>query len=130
MATNIPVLVVEDEPLIHELLETTLTEGGFAVAIACSGEEALKLLEAPGAAYRALLTDVRLRPGGLTGWDVARRGRELDPSLPVVYMTGDSSVEWAANGVPHSIVLTKPFAPAQVVTAVAQLLNAIEPPGI
>jgi hypothetical protein len=38
-------------------------------------------------------------------------------------MTGDSADEWASKGVPSSILLTKPFAPAQLVTAVSQLLN-------
>jgi hypothetical protein len=36
-------------------------------------------------------------------------------------MTGASADQWAANGVPNSILLEKPFAPAQLVTAVSQL---------
>ena len=54
---------------------------------------------------------------------MSRRARELEPSLPVVYMTGDAAGDWTSNGVPNSILVTKPFAPAQVVTAVSQLLN-------
>ena len=45
------------------------------------------------------------------------------PQFPVVYMTGDSAAEWDSIGVPNSILLTKPFAPAQLVTALSQLLN-------
>jgi hypothetical protein len=45
------------------------------------------------------------------------------PDLPVIYMTGAAAAEWPAEGVPKSILLEKPFAPAQLVTAVAQLLN-------
>jgi hypothetical protein len=44
-------------------------------------------------------------------------------------MTAASADKWAANGVPSSILLTKPFAPAQLVTAVSQLLNAGPPTG-
>jgi len=44
--------------------------------------------------------------------------------LPVVYMTGDCGDQWASCGVPNSVLLSKPFAPSQVTTAVAQLLNA------
>jgi hypothetical protein len=51
----------------------------------------------------------------------------MDPEFPVFYMTGDSADEWASNGVPNSILLTKPFAPAQLVTAVSQLLNTGRP---
>ena len=42
-------------------------------------------------------------------------------------MTGAAANEWAAIGVPNSILLGKPFEPAQLVTAVAQLLNARPP---
>jgi two-component system cell cycle response regulator CpdR len=38
-------------------------------------------------------------------------------------MSGDSAVEWASEGVPKSIMLAKPFAIVQLVTAVSQLLN-------
>jgi len=48
--------------------------------------------------------------------------------MPIVYMTGDSADEWPSKGVPNSILLTKPFAPAQLVTAVSQLLNSGTPP--
>jgi hypothetical protein len=50
--------------------------------------------------------------------------RELDPTVPVIYMTGTDGGEWASKGVPNSVLLSKPFAPAQIVTAVASLLNA------
>jgi hypothetical protein len=39
-------------------------------------------------------------------------------------MTGVAADDWLAEGVPNSILLKKPFAPAQLVTAVSQLLNA------
>jgi DNA-binding response OmpR family regulator len=72
------------------------------------------------------VTDINLGHGPLSGWDVARRGKEVNP-VPVVYMTGDSAAHWAAQGVPNSVLLTKPFAPAQLLTAVSQLLNASGP---
>ncbi len=72
--------------------------------------------------FRALVTDVNLK-GAKSGWDLARLARERDPDFPVVYMTGTAADDWAKLGVPNSILLTKPFAPAQLVTAVSQLLN-------
>jgi len=66
--------------------------------------------------------------GTLNGWEVARQIREIEPEFPVVYMTGASGDKWASQGVPNSILLQKPFAPAQLVTAVSQLLNAGTPP--
>ena len=42
-------------------------------------------------------------------------------------MSGAHAADWASKGVPNSIMLEKPFAPAQLVTAVATLLNAGTP---
>jgi DNA-binding response OmpR family regulator len=47
----------------------------------------------------------------------------MDSTIPVVYMTGTHGEEWASKGVPNSVLLLKPFAPAQIVTAVSALLN-------
>ncbi|MBN8896793.1 MAG: hypothetical protein J0H35_01190, partial [Rhodospirillales bacterium] len=60
---------------------------------------------------------------GLDGWALARRARERLPDLPVVYMSGEKDRDWAAYGVPHSIMIPKPFVPAQLITAIASLLN-------
>jgi hypothetical protein len=54
-------------------------------------------------------------------------GAGLDPNFPVVYMSGKDADDWASKGVPNSIMLAKPFAPAQLVTAVSQLLDAGTP---
>jgi CheY-like chemotaxis protein len=121
------ILVVEDDPAIQSIVEEALGDGGFETLIASSGEQAVQLLEESGSKYRALVTDINLAEGKLDGWEVARRAREIDPQFPVVYMTGDSADDWASKGVPNSILITKPFAPAQLVTAVSQLLNAGPP---
>jgi DNA-binding response OmpR family regulator len=115
-------MVVEDDQLIQTLIEDALSEAGFEPAFAASGEEAVTLLNGNKAHYRALVTDINLL-GKLDGWEVAKRAREIDPAFPIVYMTGAAADEWASNGVPNSILLTKPFAPAQLVTAVSNLLN-------
>jgi DNA-binding response OmpR family regulator len=65
------------------------------------------------------VTDINLR-GTIDGWEVARQAREIDRAFPIVYMTGAAADQWASHGVPNSILLTKPFAPAQLVTAVPQ----------
>lgn len=122
------ILVVEDEVLIQSLLTEALREGGYEAKIAGSGEDAIKLLDATEPKYRAVVTDINLRHGKLDGWEVARHAREVDPEIPVVYMTGDSAADWPSKGVPNSILITKPFAPAQILTAVSQLLNAAAPP--
>jgi len=123
----LPILIVEDDFFITEMVRTALAEGGFQSEVATSGEQAIPLLEDKHSEYRALVTDINLQ-GKLTGWDVAKRARELGPDIPVVYMTGAAAEEWPSHGVPKSVLLQKPFAPAQIVTAISQLLNQIPPP--
>jgi DNA-binding response OmpR family regulator len=120
------ILVIEDEYSIQDFVEEALTEGGFTTDIFSSGEEALTAFRGRLKNYRVLVTDVGLK-GRLNGWQVAAQIRESDPGFPVVYTSGAHAEEWASKGVPNSIMLTKPFAPAQLVTAVSQLLNAVPP---
>jgi DNA-binding response OmpR family regulator len=113
--------------LVQGVVEDSLTDGGFEIATASSGENAVELLDGSDGKYRALVTDINLGPGKIDGWDVARHAREIDPNFPVVYMSGKDADDWASKGVPNSIMLAKPFAPAQLVTAVSQLLNTSAP---
>jgi DNA-binding response OmpR family regulator len=121
--TELPIiLVIEDDDAIQGLAEDALSEGGFKTAIAGSGEEAVTLLKSRLVAYRALVTDIKLL-GRFNGWEVARAAREIDPNFPVVYMSGLLADQWTVHGVPNSTMLQKPFAPAQLVTAVSNLIN-------
>ena len=107
------ILVVEDDEAIQGVVEEALSEGGFEVTIAASGEEAATLLSGNKGQYQALVTDIGLR-GRFDGWEIARRAREINPDFPVVYMSGQHAEDWSSKGVPNSIRLTKPFAPAQL----------------
>lgn len=125
MMQTVPLLVVEDEALILLDVQEGLEAGGYAVLSATSGPEALALFETHLDNIRALVTDIDIGADGISGWDVAQRAREAKPHLPVVYMTGASADQWASRGVPNSVLLHKPFATAQLITAVSQLLNAL-----
>jgi CheY-like chemotaxis protein len=120
------ILVTEDEDGIQAIIEEALTDAGFDPAIAPSGEEAVTLLRADKDQYQALVTDINLR-GRMDGWEVARHAREINPDLPVIYISGASGADWPSKGVPGSILVQKPFAPAQLVTAVSQLMNTGTP---
>ncbi len=128
MKPSVLVLIAENEPEIRLVLQASFEDGGFDVLMASSADEAIAALDAKGDAVRALLTDINLESES-SGWDVARHARTLKPDLPVVYMTGGDGHDWAAQGVPNSVLIIKPFAPAQALTAVAQLLNVGNTPG-
>lgn len=119
-------LLVEDEAVIQAMLDAELSDAGFAIVLAADGAGALAELEADAARFRAVITDIGLGSGP-DGWDVGRRARELVATMPIVYMSGDSNLEWSAKGVPNSVMVAKPFATIQLLTAVSTLLNEADP---
>lgn len=117
-------LVAEDEILIALSIEAALADIGVQVTMTHTGNEALSALESD-AVHQLLVTDIRLGAGP-EGWAVAARARELHPEIQVIYITGDSMDDWRAKGVPESVLLAKPFLPAQIVAAALGLLNRPE----
>src|ERR1700677_4357732 len=114
-------LLVEDEALVRHDLKEGLVEAGFDVSDVAQGGKALSELGADPSRFSGLITDIRLGRGP-DGWEIARRARELIPNLPVVYISGHGSADWPSKGVPNSLTLGKPFATAQLITAISTLL--------
>ena len=117
------ILVVEDEYPLQGVVEEALIDGGFETDILSSGEEALTLFRGRVKNYRALVTDVSLK-GRISGWEVARQVREIDPGCPVIYMTGElveSGQGTAGRGEP--LCLQKPFRIADVLTLLRDVLS-------
>lgn len=107
-------LVVEDEPLVRELIVLELEDAGYAVIEAEDGATALRLL-ADNPQVALLFTDIRL-PGGMTGWDIAERARILRPDIPVIYATGYSSDDLRL--VAGAQFMRKPYRPAMVIETI------------
>lgn len=118
------VLVVEDEVLIQEMIRTALSEGGYTVVCAVAGQEAIGALDGASHAFSALVTDIRLADS-TTGWEVAHHARKAQPEIAVIYTSGDSGADYAAEGVPNSTFIQKPFVEDQVTTALSNLLNNV-----
>ena len=125
MTKTILLLLVEDEPMILQHVEDALTDGGFEVVTALDGAEAVSRLKENSESLAGLITDIRLG-SGIDGWEVARQAREMKATMAVVYMTGDSGGDWAVKGVPKSLLVQKPFADAQLVTAMSTLLTEVD----
>jgi DNA-binding response OmpR family regulator len=114
--------LVEDEPLIREMIIEELGEAGFEIMGLEDGNRAIAELDADATRFKALITDISL-PAGPEGWEIGRRARELVPDMPVIYITADSTHDWASKGVPNSVLIAKPFAPAQLITMVSTLIG-------
>jgi DNA-binding response OmpR family regulator len=118
-------LCVEDDFFTQDEIEVALAGAGYEVISAVNGAEAIRCLRSGERPILGLVTDVDLGAGP-DGWDVAREARELVAAMPVVYVSGGGAENWAAQGVPHSVMIAKPFAAAQVVTAISSLLNSTD----
>ncbi|MFO1240974.1 MAG: response regulator [Sphingomonadaceae bacterium] len=125
VVTSNTILLVEDQALIAISLGAALEKHGYVVTIAASGSAAIAAISAIGSgpgAMTGLITDIDLRSGP-DGWEVARQARLVSPMLPIVYVTGRSARHHEQFGVPKSVLIDKPFAEAQVVDALTQLID-------
>lgn len=114
--------MVEDEALLRMLLETVLEDTDFNFRILTSAGAALDALEAEGAQIDALVTNVNLGEA-VSGFDLARRARELNPKVAVVYMSGDAGHRFETEKVPDSHFLAKPFEPGQLMELLERRLR-------
>ena len=115
------ILLVEDEDLIRLLLSEALTDDGFLVVSAATGEEALEYIQS-AQRFDVLFTDIQL-PGSIDGLDIARKARMRYPHLPIVFTTGqpDRMSGWTIG--PHDIFVPKPYRPGEICRAVRKMLN-------
>jgi two-component system, OmpR family, response regulator MprA len=114
-------LVVDDDPRITELLRRILAYEGYSVAIAASGDEALKrTLERPP---DLIVLDILLP--GINGLEVARRLRAAGDNVPILMLTARDSVADRVEGFEMGAddYLIKPFAPEELLVRVKALLR-------
>lgn len=119
MARRKRILVVEDEPLIGEMIGAALADNGFEVHLSGDAAHALRYLGS-GKPVDVLFTDIDL-PGEIDGGRLAQRVRELIPDLPVVYASGKASGIRHIAKVPGSIFLQKPYDIDRAATLLATL---------
>ncbi|MDW9791920.1 response regulator [Sinorhizobium meliloti] len=105
----VTILLADDEAILLYDFETSLTDAGFLVISVTSGSKAIDILRSANSPIQGVVTDVRFRELP-DGWEVARIAREIDPNMPIVYISGHGAPDWTSRGVPHSIMLEKPFA--------------------
>jgi DNA-binding NtrC family response regulator len=119
------VLLVEDEPLLGELMTEALIDQGFEVHTAPDARDAVHHLLS-GADVDVLFTDIDLG-SGMDGVALAQLAREMRPKLPVVYTSGRRTLNDIA-AVPGAAFLSKPYSLDTVRKTLAALIcgeNAI-----
>jgi signal transduction histidine kinase/CheY-like chemotaxis protein len=108
-------LLVDDEELVRMSTADMLSDLGYSVVEAASGEEAMRLAYS-GERFDLLITD-HLMPG-MTGVDLARNLTSILADLPVLLVSGYAEKEGVAPDLPR---LTKPFRKDELAASLAQL---------
>ncbi|HCD06186.1 MULTISPECIES: PAS domain-containing sensor histidine kinase [unclassified Methylophaga] len=116
------ILVVEDNDLVRQYALSQLRDAGYQVLAAADGNQALNWL-ASVQQIDLLFTDV-LMPGGLTGYELAQKAKQLRNNLPVLFTSGYTekvlTEEQRQNG--SIAILNKPYHRAALLNRVAQML--------
>ena len=112
------ILIIDDEEEIRGLLQEIVAADGHVVDIAPDGKSGLEKMDFEH--YDLVFTDVGMP--GLSGWDVAKKVKEMNQKTPVALITGyhiyNATEELQEKGV--DFILYKPFHIAEVQQLIAQ----------
>lgn len=123
------ILLVEDEPLVRQLIRRALLSHGYHVLEATDGTDALKVFAGHLAAIHLLLTDVVMP--GLNGRMLAARLLAEQPLLPVIFMSGyaeELTLDQRVLGAKQWFV-DKPVAPEALARKIREVLDSVRTGG-
>ncbi|MDH5763299.1 MAG: response regulator transcription factor [Nitrospinota bacterium] len=89
--TGNSILLIDDEEVLLETVSDDLTEGGYRVTTAASGEEGLKSFKT----FQQDLVIIDLKMEGKNGLEVSREIKKMNPETPIMILTGYGSMQTA-----------------------------------
>lgn len=104
MSESRSILVVDDDPMLRDLLVKTLEAIGHRSEAAADGAQALELLRQQR--YDVVISDIKMP--GMDGVELLRQVRAEYPGLPVLFISGFATAELLGRAQPDGF-LTKPF---------------------
>ncbi|MDR1407893.1 MAG: response regulator transcription factor [Tannerella sp.] len=114
------ILVVDDEPVICEVLEFNLASEGYEITCVHSAEDALKKL-APD--HSLILLDVMM--AGMSGYKLAEMLRQKKNAVPIIFLTARDAENDMLTGfsVGGDDYISKPFSIKEVLARVKAVLK-------
>jgi two-component system cell cycle sensor histidine kinase/response regulator CckA len=118
------ILLVEDEPIVRNVLQTVLEDHGYRLLSASRSSEALELWNVWSQRVDLLLTDL-VMPESLNGYELATKLQAERPGLRTVVCSGHSAGNMAERvaALPFTVFLQKPTRPETLLAAIRQLLE-------
>jgi two-component system, cell cycle sensor histidine kinase and response regulator CckA len=115
------IMLVEDDPSLREIARRVLSDEGYVVVEARSGEEALIIAGEKGRSFDVLVTDMMMP--GIKGWEVGRAVQARHPRCAMIYVSGYVDSLRLRQELPDGAVfLDKPFTPPRLLEAVAMVV--------
>ena len=116
------ILIIEDEPVVWALLKRIIQEMGHDVDVACDGQKGLDM--ARQGSYTVIVSDLQM-PGAVSGLDLIRCLRAVQPQTPIVVVSGYPSPEALGECEKLGITdfLTKPFEMTFVRASIEKILK-------
>ncbi|UCF30391.1 MAG: sigma-54-dependent Fis family transcriptional regulator [bacterium] len=119
--TGSKILIVDDELVIRDGLRRVLEGAGFQAFTSSSGYEAVERLQQEN--FHIVVTDLKMP--GMDGLEVLNAIRILQPEVPVIIITGYSTVDTAVEAMKNGAFdyISKPFTPEQIIEKVEKALE-------
>jgi two-component system cell cycle sensor histidine kinase/response regulator CckA len=115
------ILVVDDDEVVLRYVATTLKRQGYGVHPATSGDDGLQYFSEHGSGLSMILTDVVMP--GLSGPQMVERILEIEPRMPVTFMTGTAAdARLPRQQTKTYKLIHKPFTPQKLLEAVRDCL--------
>ncbi len=116
------VLVLDDEEMVHEMVEAQLQSAGYCEYSFSSPVEALRFYEDHESDVALVIVDFTL--GQATGSDVAERLLKVNPTLPVILITGRPQESVPPNEKSlFARIVAKPFTKSELLQAIDGVLK-------
>jgi PAS domain S-box-containing protein len=120
---NETILLVEDEPLLLDLLKLVLEEKGYRVATAVDGLQALEVYHKNIDTIDLVLSDMGLPKLG--GWETFQRMRDINPNVKVILASGFVHPELKAEMINQGAkdFVQKPYVPSKILRRIREVLD-------
>jgi len=120
------ILVAEDNDDVRAYVVDTLRYAGYRVLEAQDGATALSLLSRPDRSIDLLFSDIVMP--GMSGWELARQARAIDPDLRLLFASGyPRDIDMDQYKASATTIVAKPFTRAKLLGAIAHALAARSP---
>src|SRR5690242_6467984 len=112
------ILIVDDEPSVRTLLKLAFERGGYEVATACDGVDAIRMCRLASEPFAVVLCDIVMP--NMNGYDLAAWLADNYPGTRILLMSGYGGDSHPSG--PPCTVLLKPFLPTQALEYIGSML--------